>query len=393
MADIVPGDKGALTAPQAMGGPNSPHDPTSLRRSRWWLDPALARVAFSTSTGGCNDDGHRSPWAPCEDGSLRIDLADPAQRDFGDYELLEQIGQGGTGIVFRARQRSLDREVAIKLLAAGLQAPEDLIDNLRREAHHAAVLQHPHVVIVHEMGEYAGLIYYAMQLVPGRSLSQRLQAEGRFSPSRAATVLQALAEAVDYAHRLGVLHLDLKPGNILIDERGEPLIADFGLARQLQQSLDHARMGGTPSYMAPEQACRNGPPLTQATDIWALGIVLYEMVTGQPPFEGPDPIEVLRSLREHAVPLPSTLVRIPPDLEAICLKCLAKDPAQRYPGARALADDLGRFLDRRPVTARPINGFLRLARWARREPVPAGAIVLIFALLLGALVATTLLWR
>lgn len=363
------------------------------RKSRWWLDPALARLAFGTESRGQGGGSGAARAGLLPDGLLQINLDDPAQREFGDYELLECIGQGGMGVVFRARQRELDREVAIKLLAAGLEAPEDVIEILRREARHAAMLQHPNIVIVHELGEYAGLIYYAMQLVPGRSLSQQLQADIRFEPTRAATLLRALAEAVGYAHRLGVLHLDLKPGNILIDERGEPLIADFGLARTLEHALEHPQVAGTPSYMAPEQARTDGPPLTPATDIWALGAVLYEMLSGQPPFVDDDPAVVLHALREHQVRKPSRLAPVPPDLEAICLHCLAKAPEERYASARALADDLARFLDHRPVTARPLNGAQRIARWARREPVLAGAIALTFLVLLTGLVATTLLWR
>ena len=156
---------------------------------------------------------------------------------FGDYELLELIGQGGMGVVYRARQHGLDREVAIKLLSAGALASEEFVASFRREAQHAAQLQHPNIVVVHEMGEHAGLVFYAMQLVRGRSLSQLLAADETLSPHEAARLLRTIAEAVDYAHRLGVLHLDLKPGNLLIDEHGVPLVADFGLARRIEQAI------------------------------------------------------------------------------------------------------------------------------------------------------------
>src|SRR5262245_41656273 len=182
---------------------------------------------------------------------FEVDLDDPAQCDFGEYELLEQIGQGGMGVVYRARQRGLDREVAIKLQSAGQWASEELVESLRREAQHAARLQHPNIVMVHGIGEQAGLLYYAMQLVRGHSLSQKLDAEGPMPPREAARLLRTIAEAVDYAHRLGVLHLDIKPGNVLIDTDGVPRIADFGLARPLDRVLEERRISGTPNYMAP----------------------------------------------------------------------------------------------------------------------------------------------
>lgn len=372
-------------------------DADSATTRRWWLNPALAQLAFGASTRGAT--GEPSSAASMMDRALlhtemaSLDLDDPAQREFGDYELLELIGQGGMGVVFRARQRGLDREVAIKLLSAGQWASQEFVEGFRREAQNAALLQHPNIVVVHEMGEHAGLIYYAMQLVRGRSLSQRLERDGTTSPREAAALLRTVAEAVDYAHRLGVLHLDLKPGNILLDEHGAPLVADFGLARRLEQALDNERVSGTPSYMAPEQAQLQGPALSPATDVWALGAVLYELLTGQPPFDGGDPHETLRLLLQGELRKPSRSAVVPADLEAICLKCLAKDPAQRYPGARALADDLGRFLEGRAVSVRPLNALQRTARWARREPRLATTAALAITALLVGVVATSMQWR
>jgi WD40 repeat protein/predicted Ser/Thr protein kinase len=369
---------------------------------RWWLNPSLARLAFGDSTHGAPARETpsmaqrallRSDMAELDFGEL--DLDDPPQREFGDYELIEPVGRGGMGVVYRARQRNLGREVAIKLLSAGQRASDELVDSLRREAQNAALLQHPNIVVVHEMGEHGGRIFYAMQLVRGRSLSQWLDAEGPLPPLQAANLLRSVAEAVDYAHRLGVLHLDLKPGNILIDEHGVPLVADFGLARRLEQALDLAneRISGTPSYMAPEQAQMLGPALSPATDVWALGAVLYEMLTGKPPFDAGEPSATVRLLLRGKVRKPSRLRPVPPDLEAICLHCLEKDPARRYVGARALADDLGRYLDGRAVSVRPLSTPQRLARWARREPKLAttGALA-VLALVIG-LIATTEQWQ
>jgi serine/threonine protein kinase len=357
--------------------------------SRWWLGPAVARVAFDDATIDAAMGGDTQPAAPL----VRIDLLDPTQRDFGDYELIEEIGRGGMGVVYRARQHDLDREVALKLLSAGPWASEALIEVLRNEAQYAGRLQHPNIVVVHAMGERAGLVFYAMQLVPGRSLSQRLDTEGPMPAREAARMLRTVAEAVDYAHRLDVLHLDLKPGNILVEADGTPRIADFGLARGLEQAFDEERVSGTPGYMAPEQARPGRAPLSPATDVWALGAVLYEMLTGYPPFEGDDAEHTLRLLLEGTVRRPSRNAAVPADLEAICLHCLQKDPAQRYQGARALADDLGRFLEGRAVSVRELNLFQRSAHWARREPKVAIAATAAVGVLAIGLATSLWLWR
>jgi hypothetical protein len=370
-------------------------DDTRSATHRWWLDPALAQLAFGASTRG----GRASASATSEmervllhASTAGIDLDDPAHCEFGDYELLEMIGQGGMGVVYRARQRALDREVAIKLLSSGALASEEFVAGFRREARHAAQLQHPNIVVVHEMGEHAGLAYYAMQLVRGRSLSQSLAADETLSPHDSARLLRTIAEAVDYAHRLGVLHLDLKPGNLLIDEHGEPLVADFGLARRIEQAIgvDNEHVSGTPSYMAPEQAQVHGPPLSPATDVWGLGAILYELLTGTPPFEAGDPESTFQQLATGEVRKPSELAKIPADIEAICLKCLARDPRQRYPTARALADDLGLYLEARAVSVRPLSAPQRIGRWARREPRLATAVTLAVLALLAGVLATSL---
>jgi len=277
----------------------------AVQSERWWLDPALAQLAFGSSTshshgGGSTQHGHLALDLPQ---MLELDLENPAQRDFGDYELREVIGRGGMGVVYRAHQRSLDREVALKLLSAGLWASSEYVATLRREAQHAALLQHPNIVTVYEIGEYHGLIYYAMQLFGGNSLAVRLQQEGRLAPRSAAQLLCSVAEAMDYAHRLGVLHLDLKPGNVLLDEDGTPRIADFGLARRLSIAgdVDNERVSGTPSYMAPEQAQVGSGKLNRATDVWGLGALLYEMLTGKPPFEGGQAREVLAKVQHEPV--------------------------------------------------------------------------------------------
>ena len=314
--------------------------------------------------------------------TLQLDLDDPAQRRFGDYELLEQIGEGGMGVVYRAHQQSLDRDVAIKLLAAGPWASREFVERFRREAQNAARMQHPNIVAIYEVGSAEELHFFSMRLVCGASLDVLLKRDGPIPSLRAAQLLRAIAEAVDYAHRLGVLHLDLKPANVLLDENGVPHVADFGLARRLDSALaaPEDEVSGTPSYMAPEQASPRTARISPATDIWGLGAILYELVTGQPPFLGKSPHETLRLVVEGSLPAPRKMVpTLSRDLEAIIFKCMARDATERYPTARALADDLGRFVDGYEVRARPMNRAQRVARWVKRQPYVA-AFAALFAL-------------
>jgi WD40 repeat protein len=326
--------------------------------------------------------------------ALELDLTDPAQREFGDYELLDKLGQGGMGVVYRARQRSLDREVAIKLLAAGPWAAAHFIERFRREAQAAARMQHPNIVPIHEIGTQEELNYYAMGLVRGQSLADRLRCEGPFDPREAALLLRSIAEAVDYAHRLDVLHLDLKPANILLDEHGVPHIADFGLARRLSESVGggNDEICGTPSYMAPEQA--RGQTLGPATDIYGLGAILYELLTGQPPFVAASPEQILQRVLDEPAMAPTRAGhRLSADLQAVTLKCLAKDPQHRYSSARALADDLSRYLDGRAVSVRQPGPAEKLARASRREPRLTAALAALGISVLVGLLLITLAWR
>jgi WD40 repeat protein len=357
--------------------------------------PAMADLAFgSLSVDITRIEGGHLALLPTD--ALELDLNDPLQRQFGDYELNELIGEGGMGVVYRAHQRSLDREVAVKLLAAGPWASKDFIERFRREAQNAARMQHPNIVTIYEVGSAEELHFFSMQLIHGPSLSSELRREKRFASRRAATLVRVIAEAVDYAHRLGVLHLDLKPANVLIDENGTPHVADFGLARRLEHGLapDSDEVSGTPSYMAPEQAQGKSKLISPATDIWGLGAILYELVTGQPPFLGESPQATLRLVVEGTLRRPREHVpHLPRDLEAILAKCMAPGVAQRYPSARALADDLAAFVEGHAVAARPLNVFQRATRWARREPKLAGTAALALLALLVGLTATTQQWR
>ncbi|TAN05602.1 MAG: serine/threonine protein kinase [Rhodanobacteraceae bacterium] len=371
--------------------------PQSARRPRATQPDlhGLAELAFA-SLSHCDESAVGQPLGLLHTESLELDLTDPAQRQFGDYELLEQIGEGGMGVVYRARQNSLDREVALKLLSAGPWASKDFIARFEREAQNAARMQHPNIVTVFEAGSCEGLHFMSMRLIEGRSLSTLLKSGERLAPRQAAALLRTVAEAVAYAHSLGVLHLDLKPGNILIDGDGIPYVADFGLARRLDRSalaLDNDEVSGTPSYMAPEQAQVRSSRLTAATDVWGLGAILYELLTGQPPFRAASAQATLKLVLQGAVRAPRRLQpRLPPDLQAITLRCLARDTTERYPSARALAEDLARYLEGRPVIARPLNVVQRSARWARREPRLAATALLAFGLLAGGVVATTQQW-
>ncbi len=359
--------------------------------------PAASPTPRLASSLAATEPGRYLAFLPFE--HLELDLDDPEQRDFGDFELLELLGQGGMGVVYRAHQRSLDREVALKLLTAGPWATPDFVMRFQREARAAARLHHPNILPVFEIGQHFELNFFTMALVRGESLAERVEREGRLDPRVAARVIQTISEALDYAHRFGILHLDLKPANVLVDEHGEPQVADFGLARRLDEALviDPAHTAGTPSYMAPEQASAGSPQMGVATDVYGLGAIFYELLCGQPPHLGATARETLGRVVGAIVEPPSRHVGkgagVPIDLDAICLKCLEKDPRNRYRSALDLAADLGRFLEGRPVSVRPLKSGEQLARWARREPRVAWASgFAVFALVAG-LVATSVQWR
>jgi WD40 repeat protein len=350
----------------------------------------IAHLAFNRANRPAAEGSRHLALLTSE--TLELDLSDPAQRQFGNYELLELIGEGGMGVVYRARQSGLDREVAVKLLAAGPWASRDFIERFQREAQNAARMQHPNIVAIYEVGDNEELHFFSMRLIRGPSLAAEVRRLGRLPPARAAQLLRTIAEAVDYAHRLGVLHLDLKPANVLIDESGVPHVADFGLARRLEEGLamENNEVSGTPSYMAPEQATAGVQKITPATDIWGLGAILYELVTGEPPFVGGTPHATLRLVVEGSVASPRQ--RVPDlsrDLEAIILKCMARNIGDRYASARELADDLTRFIEFREVKARPLNVVQRANRWARREPKLAFTALLALVALLAGLAAST----
>jgi serine/threonine protein kinase len=308
-------------------------------------------------------------------------------RYFGDYVLLNVLGRGGMGVVYKARQISLNRPVALKMLQAGILATEDDLRRFQNEAESVAMLDHPHIVPILEVGQFDEQRYFSMKLIGGLSLDRTI---GQFTtdPKAAARLVQTVAEAVHHAHQRGILHRDLKPGNVILDDRGEPYVTDFGLAKRVQADSELTQSGailGTPAYMAPEQASGKRGMITIATDVYGLGAILYALLTGRAPFGGESPVETLEQVRERKPESPSKLnPRVPRDLETIALKCLEKQPARRYASAEALADDLRRYLSGESILARPVWLATKAWMWCKRRPALSGlASALALALLIA----------
>ena len=315
------------------------------------------------------------------------------------YEILDELGRGGMGVVYRARQTSLDREVALKMILAPEHAGPGQAARFRAEAEAVARLQHPNIVQVHDVGEQNGRPYFSMELIEGGSLADHIA--GNPQPAaEAARLVEVLARAVQHAHIRGVVHRDLKPANVLLViancsdksaicnlQSAIPKITDFGLAKRLDLPTSATGTGtivGSPSYMAPEQAVRGNNTTGPLCDVYGLGAILYELLTGRPPFRAETPLDTLLQV-VHDDPLPPSRLRArtPRDLETICLKCLEKEPRRRYPSAEALADDLRRFLDGKPVVARPLSPVGRVVRWGRRRPAVAALIAVCALVLTG----------
>jgi tRNA A-37 threonylcarbamoyl transferase component Bud32 len=289
---------------------------------------------------------------------------------FGDYELLEEIARGGMGIVWKARQTSLQRDVAIKMIRNGALAGTEEVARFMREAQAAANLQHPNIVAIHEVGEHGGQHYYSMDYVAGRNLAALVQ-DGPLPPQRAARYVKTIAGAVHFAHQRGTLHRDLKPLNVLIDADDQPRVTDFGLAKLMKGDSGMTQSGvpmGSPSYMPPEQAAGRLADVGPASDVYGLGAMLYELITGRPPFRRSTPMATLVDVLEAEPTAPRRLkAEIPVDLETICLKCLEKSPSARYPTARALAEELDRFLKGEPIQARPASPVRKVVSWSRQH--------------------------
>ncbi len=335
---------------------------------------------------------------------------------FGDYELLEEIARGGMGVVYRARQRSLNRLVALKMILAGQLATLDDIERFRSEAQAAAALSHPGIVPIYEVGQVGGQHFFSMELIDGMSLSRRI-AIGPLEAIEAAEILREVAEAVQFAHEHGIVHHDLKPANILVDFDGQPHVTDFGLARRINSecgplspraeppSVDVPSIAlgesgrhsgepiGTASYMPPEQAFGQRDQIGPHSDVYSLGATLYCLLTGRPPFQSANTADTLLQVIHHD-PVPPRLFnsQIPKDLETICLKCLEKTPARRYGSAAVLGEELNRFLNSEPILARPIGPVGRLMKWCQRHRSLA-VVAFVLAASVSTLVATSVIYN
>jgi serine/threonine protein kinase len=343
--------------PAVTGGPEPISAPSPEREDK----TATPRTTPEEASGSTLSD---------KDTSADEEIAAPfSVRRFGDYELLAEIARGGMGIVYRARQLSLDRVVALKMILGGRLAQADDVTRFRTEAAAAANLSHPNIVAVYEIGAIEGQHFFSMKLIEGQSLAHRLR-DGPLPGRTAARYVAQVARALHHAHRHGILHRDVKPSNIMIDADDQPHITDFGLAKRIGDS-GQTRTGavlGTPSYMAPEQASGRIHDLGPGCDVYGLGAVLYEAVTGRPPFRSESPMDTLVKVVDNE-PVPPTLLnpKVDRDLETICLKCLEKDPKRRYPSAEALAQDLEHYVNGEEISARSFNVLDRLARTLGRS--------------------------
>ncbi len=337
----------------------------------------------------------------------------PAGTRLGDYEILQEVARGGMGIVYRARQRSLNRDVAVKMILAGPNPKPEFLRRFQTEAEAAASLRHPNIVAIYDIGEDGGRPFFSMEYVAGRNLSELVEA-GPLAPERAARYVQKVAAAIHFAHQRGILHRDLKPSNILVDEFDEPRVTDFGLAKRLSTELDLTSTGqllGSPQYLAPEQMSNRRGEISPRTDVYSLGAVLYHLLAGRPPFQGqtmeqvllqvidagPEPPLRARPVSSHATKAGSLdaeqLRSSAPgfrisDLDVICLKCLEKEPARRYNSAQEVAEELGRFLAREPIHARPRGRAERAWRWARKHAALVAASIMMVMALAAVIFAT-----
>src|SRR5882724_8254403 len=342
------------------------------------LEGGLGLLLPDASVAVVDDVGHVDKLH-----SKKAERAAAMLGELGDYELLEEVGRGGQGVVFRARQKSLNRTVALKIISLGQWASEAHLKRFRREAEAAASLDHPSIVPIYEVGERDGSCYFSMMFVEGGQLDEVVRRKP-MSIRQAAELIAKVARTVHYAHEHGIVHRDIKPGNILLDVKGEPHLTDFGLARLIETESAMTRtieVLGTPSYMAPEQAVGNNAQPKSATDVYGLGAVLYQLLTDHPPFAGGTTFDTIKLVLDTEPQQPRLWNRkIDRELSTICLKCLEKDPKRRYPSAFSLAEDLEHWLKHEPILARHAGIFAHGKKWVRRNPAIAALIAALVAL-------------
>jgi hypothetical protein len=351
------------------------NDPTPSKAATLPLDAATADLdatkSLDAATATVNHEGVLD----------RAVKPSPGEAAFGNYEVIEEVGRGAMGVVFKARQLRAERFVALKVIKDGNNVDGVQRERFRTEAQALARLQHPNIVQVFEVGEERGCPFFSMEFVDGGSLSRKIKADGPLAPAEAARLTEALAHAVEAAHRLRVLHRDLKPSNILLTTDGSPKVSDFGLAKRLDAEDGMTQAGallGTPSYMAPEQAAGMNNKVGPHTDVYALGAILYEMLVGRPPFRDESPMATMqRVLDTPLVPPRSRRQGVPPVLEAICVKCLEKEPLRRYASAAELAGDLARWRRGEPTVARPLSAMQKVGRFVRRRPWLTAALIVL----------------
>jgi WD40 repeat protein/predicted Ser/Thr protein kinase len=374
------------------------HRPTSLSIAPTQSpEPSLTTLASIQPAPPA--DGPAATWPAGEVGSVVEDPPNAAEcslpryvgrypRFLGEYELLEEIARGGMGVVYRARQEKLNRLVAIKLIRSGSQAGPDEFRRFRYEAEAIAELDHPHIIPIYEIGEENDQAYFSMKLIEGGNLTRHIP-RLKHEPGAVAAIIAKVARAVHYAHQRTILHRDIKPSNILLAEHDEPYVTDFGLAKRIGPDCETAAtitgaVMGTPAYMPPEQARGGTKSVTTAADVYSLGATLYEALTGQTPFAGDSVGEIMRRVLDQEPARPRSInPRLDRDLETICLKCLAKQPARRYGSAEALAEDLERWRTGMPITARPFPAWERVVKWVKRRPELAALVLVVHLALLG----------